>query len=169
MRGCRESGALKDRDAGGHRPAGGGPCLHSCAVFLMLQKQCADFPRELGYLAGPSEHPSPGSQLGQLAPASSPLPNATWGHQEVPPTTACPGGCRTKLEDRNTQNPQDTRTVRAEAPGGEGVGVGRKPPAHLLSTAQCIVDTCSTRPGVGTPSPAGYRPPEAVAGDRVAA
>lgn len=116
VRGCKVSGALEDRDAGSHRPAGGGPCLHSCAGCcagcLLSASEAVSVLTSVGSWATWQVllnilHLM--SQLGQLAPASSPLPNATWGLQQVPLTTTCPGGCRTKLEDRHVQDPQSRR------------------------------------------------------------
>lgn len=126
------------------------------AVFLMLQKQSAvDFPGSWGYLAGPSEHPSPGEPVGSAGSSFLTTAQCHLGASGGPTlTTDCPGGCRTKFEDRNAQNPQDTRTVRAEAPRvGRGWG-GAEASQHICSvrhSAECE-STCSTRPG-GNPSP----------------
>ena len=67
VRGCRESGTLEDRDAGGHRPAGGGPCLLLCWVCLLDASEAVRVltsPGSWGHLTGPSEHPSPGEPVG---------------------------------------------------------------------------------------------------------
>lgn len=67
VRGCRVSGALEDRDAEGHRPAGGGPCLHSRAGCLLDASEAVSVLTSVGswgHLAGTSEHPSPGEPVG---------------------------------------------------------------------------------------------------------
>lgn len=83
-----EAGNLgfEDRDAGGHRPAGGAPaCTPRAGCFLDASEAVSVLTsQELGRPGTLLNIPHLASQLGQLAPASSPLPNATWGHQEVP-------------------------------------------------------------------------------------